>query len=61
MKKIIYYSLILVSFQALSQGKIDRTLGDFSKVAVYDGINLELINNKFNSFILQSVLENVLS
>ena len=48
MKKIIYYSLILVSFQVLSQGKIDRTLGDFSKVAVYDGINLELIKSDKN-------------
>ena len=30
------------------QSKIDRDLGDFSKVAVYDGINLELVKGDEN-------------
>lgn len=32
----------------LGQSKIDRDLGDFSKVAVYDGINLELVKGGEN-------------
>ena len=34
---------LLGTFTFLGQSKIERGLGDFSKVAVYDGINLELI------------------
>jgi len=30
------------------QSKVDRDLGDFSRVAVYDGINLELIKSEEN-------------
>ena len=39
---------LLGTFTILGQSKIDRNLGDFSKVAVYDGINLELIKSDEN-------------
>ena len=39
---------LLGTFTFLGQSKIDRNLGDFSKVAVYDGINLELIKSDEN-------------
>jgi hypothetical protein len=45
MKHTIYI-LLLFSIPALSQVNIDRDLGDFSKVAVYDGINLELVKTQ---------------
>ena len=47
MKHIIYI-LLLFTIPAISQVKIDRNLGDFSKVAVYDGINLELVKSDEN-------------
>tara|TARA_X000001036_G_scaffold318769_1_gene297195 strand:+ start:27 stop:704 length:678 start_codon:yes stop_codon:yes gene_type:complete len=47
MRKIIYL-LVFVSLSAFSQGKIDRILGDFSDVSVYDGINLEIIKSEEN-------------
>ena len=42
MKHIVIIFLI-GTFPFLGQSKIERNLGDFSKLAVYDGINLELI------------------
>ena len=47
MKHIIYI-LLLFTIPVISQVKIDRDLGDFSKVAVYDGINLELVKSEEN-------------
>ena len=47
MKKITYI-LLLFTIPIFSQVKIDRDLGDFSKVAVYDGINLELVKSEEN-------------
>jgi hypothetical protein len=47
MKHIIIIFL-LGTFTIFGQSKIDRDLGDFSKVAVYDGINLELIKSEEN-------------
>ena len=47
MKHIIYI-LLLFTIPVISQVKIDRDLGDFSKVAVYDGINLELVKSDKN-------------
>jgi len=47
MKHTIYI-LLLLTIPALSQVNIDRDLGDFSKVAVYDGINLELVKSEDN-------------
>ena len=47
MKTTIYIPL-LFTIPALSQVNIDRDLGDFSKVAVYDGINLELVKSEEN-------------
>jgi hypothetical protein len=47
MKQIVIIFLLgTVTF--LGQSKIDRDLGDFSKVAVYDGINLELVKSEEN-------------
>ena len=46
--KNITYILLLFTISISSQVKIDRELGDFSKVAVYDGINLELIKSEEN-------------
>ena len=40
----IFFLLGTVTF--FGQSKIERDLGDFSKVAVYDGINLELIKSE---------------
>jgi len=42
----IFFLLGTVTF--FGQSKIERDLGDFSKVAVYDGINLELIKSEEN-------------
>ena len=47
MKHTIYI-LLLFTIPVISQVKIDRDLGDFSKVAVYDGINLELVKSDEN-------------
>ena len=47
MKKILYI-ILFVTIPLFSQVKIDRDLGEFSKVAVYDGINLELIKSEVN-------------
>ena len=47
MKHIIYI-LLLFTIPVISQVKIDRDLGDFFKVAVYDGINLELVKSDEN-------------
>ena len=47
MKHTIYI-LLLFTIPTLSQIKIDRDLGEFSKVAVYDGINLELVKSQEN-------------
>ena len=47
MKKILYI-ILFVTIPLFSQVKIDRALGEFSKVAVYDGINLELIKSEEN-------------
>tara|TARA_S200000501_G_C20718066_1_gene697151 strand:- start:348 stop:1025 length:678 start_codon:yes stop_codon:yes gene_type:complete len=47
MKNTIYI-LLLFTIPTLSQVKIDRDLGQFSKVAVYDGINLELVKSEEN-------------
>ena len=47
MKQTIFIFLI-GSISLFSQVKIDRDLGSFSKVAVYDGINLELIRSEEN-------------
>ena len=46
--KHIVIIFLLGTFTFLGQSKIDRNLGDFSKVAVYDGINLELIKSDEN-------------
>ena len=47
MRHIVIFFL-LSTFTLFSQSNIDRDLGDFSKVAVYDGINLELIKHEEN-------------
>ena len=47
MKRIVYI-LLIFSIPVSSQTQIDRNLGDFSKVAVYDGINLEIIKSDEN-------------
>tara|TARA_X000001036_G_C20557386_1_gene756934 strand:+ start:53 stop:730 length:678 start_codon:yes stop_codon:yes gene_type:complete len=47
MKKSIYI-LLIFTIPVFSQLKIDRDLGEFSKVAVYDGINLEIIKSEEN-------------
>ena len=47
MKKILYI-ILFITIPLFSQVKIDRDLGEFSKVAVYDGINLELIKSEEN-------------
>ena len=46
--KHIVIIFLLGTFTFLGQSKIDRDLGDFSKVAVYDGINLELVKSDEN-------------
>ena len=46
--KYTIYILLFFTIPALSQLNIDRDLGDFSKVAVYDGINLELVKSEEN-------------
>ena len=46
--KHIVIIFLLGTFTILGQSKIDRNLWDFSKVAVYDGINLELIKSDEN-------------
>ena len=47
MKNIIYIFLALTSV-TFSQTKIERNLGEFSKLAVYDGINVELVKADVN-------------
>ena len=47
MKKTIFIFL-LGTISLFSQVEIERDLGEFSKVSVYDGINLELVKSKEN-------------
>ena len=47
MKNIIYIFLALTTV-SFSQTKIERNLGEFSKLAVYDGINVELVKADVN-------------
>ena len=46
--KHIVIIFLLGTFTFLGQSQIDRDLGEFSKVAVYDGINLELVKSEEN-------------
>ena len=46
--KHIVIIFLLGTFTFFAQSNIDRDLGDFSKVAVYDGINLELVKSDEN-------------
>ena len=58
--KHIVIIFLLGTFTFLGQSKIDRDLGDFSKVAVYDGINLELIkSDEYKVEINDNALERV--
>ena len=45
MKKIIYIFLFFSSLSILSQRKVDKNVGDFSILKVYNGIELELIKS----------------
>ena len=47
MKKTIFIFL-LSTISLFSQVEIERQLGEFSKVSVYDGINLELVKSEEN-------------
>ena len=47
MKKTIFIFL-LGTLSLFSQVEIERQLGEFSKVSVYDGINLELVKSEEN-------------
>ena len=46
MKKIIYICLLMFSVTLMSQTEITKTLGDFTTLKVYNGIELELIKSK---------------
>ena len=45
MKKLIYIFLFFSSLSILSQSKVEKNLGDFSILKVYNGIELELIKS----------------
>ena len=47
MKKTIFIFLLSTT-SLFSQAEIERQLGEFSKVSVYDGINLELVKSEEN-------------
>lgn len=45
MKKVLSIILFLSSFLVISQTTISKNLGDFQKIKIYNGINLELIKS----------------
>ncbi|PQJ76783.1 head GIN domain-containing protein [Polaribacter glomeratus] len=46
MKKIIFISALLISFNFLAQSTVTNNLGDFTILKVYNGIEVELIKSK---------------
>ena len=47
MKKLILLSFITIisPFNLFSQYKVERNIGDFNRLKVYDLLNIELINH----------------
>lgn len=52
MKRIILLLTIFISASAVSQKQIEKTIGDFSELKVYDLIEVELIKSKENKAIV---------
>ena len=61
MKRIITFLTILISISAIAQNSTEKTIGEFSKLKVYDLINVELIKATENKIIVSgNNQENVL-
>ena len=53
MKKFILFTLFFISISAISQTSITKTLGDFSVLKVYNGIDVELIPSDKQELVIQ--------
>lgn len=58
MKKFIFILAFLVSFSINSQESIEKTIGEFNTVKVYDLINLKMIKSKENKVIISGKNKN---
>lgn len=52
MKNIVIFMLWLVSYCVVAQNPIEKTIGEFSELKVYDLINVELIKSNENKVII---------
>ncbi|WP_298532197.1 head GIN domain-containing protein [uncultured Algibacter sp.] len=52
MKKVIVLVTLLISFSGISQEAIQKTVGEFSKLKVYDLIKVELIKSDENKVVI---------
>ncbi len=46
MKKVLLLFILFISYSSIGQTVITKTLGDFDKIKVYNGINVELIQSE---------------
>lgn len=52
MKYVLSITFILISLIGLSQANIEKTIGEFSTLKVYDLINVEMIKSKENKVVI---------
>ncbi len=52
MKKILFILTLIVSFTASAQETVEKTIGEFSTVKVYDLINLKMIKSDENKVVI---------
>mgnify|MGYP001819422543 CR=1 FL=1 len=52
MNKIIYILIVIFGFNVNAQDAIDKTIGEFSEVKVYDLINVKMIKSNENKVII---------
>jgi len=52
MKYLISFILVLVSFSAIAQKQIEKTIGEFSELKAYDLIELELIKSDVDKVVI---------
>ncbi len=52
MKYLVSFILVLVSFSAMAQKQIEKTIGEFSELKVYDLIELKLIKSDVDKVVI---------
>lgn len=52
MKKILFVLALIIGFSVDAQDSVEKTIGEFSSVKVYDLINLKMIKSKENKVVI---------